>query len=418
MYHNAETLVIGGGAIGICCAYYLNKLGKNVTVVEKDDICAGSSYGNAGLIVPSHSIPMASPGVITQGLKWMFNPESPFYIKPRLQREFLSWLWKFRGACNERQVRRAIPVLRDLNLAGIDLFGELAALKDVDFGYEQKGNLEVFRTQKKFNDAAHHAHLLKEYGVESRKLERHELREFLGERQTNAIGGIFYPLDGHLVPDRFVRQLASHIEHKGVRLLARSEVIGFETTGRKLTAVHTTRGDMSAENVVLAGGSWTVDLARELNIRLMIEPAKGYSITFKRPAADLSIPVVLAEARVVLTPMEDMIRFAGTLELAGFDQSIDQRRVKAIIKAVPTYFPDIDPASLELIEIWRGLRPCSADGLPLIGRPRQYDNVIIATGHGMLGISLAPITGKIVSQIEANQMPAMDLTAFGIERFN
>jgi D-amino-acid dehydrogenase len=236
--------------------------------------------------------------------------------------------------------------------------------------------------------------------------------------QTAAVGGIFYPLDAQIVPGRFVHQLARYIEQKGVRLLNSVEVLGFEASRRKVTIIKTTRGDISAGEVILAGGSWSVDLARELNVRLMIEPAKGYSVTFKRPAAGPSIPVMLSEAKVVITPMEDTIRFAGTFELAGFDQSFDKRRLEVILKAVPAYLPDIEPDALELIEIWRGLRPCSPDGLPYLGRPRLYDNVIIATGHGMKGISLAPITGKIVSQLASGQTPAMDLTACSVERFN
>ena len=173
-----------------------------------------------------------------------------------------------------------------------------------------------------------------------------------------------------------------------------------------------------AEQIVIAGGAWSVELARRLRLKISIEPAKGYSITFKRPAICPSLPINLAEAKVVLTPMKDTLRFAGTLELAGFDQSINMRRVQAILRAVRNYFPDIDPDSLELLEIWRGLRPCSPDGLPYVGRPSRYHNVILATGHGMLGISLAPITGKIVTQLAVNETPSIDMAALKVERFN
>ncbi len=418
MNHKTETLVIGGGAIGICCAYYLHGLGKNVTVVEKDDLCSGSSYGNAGLIVPSHSIPLAAPGAILQGLKWMFNPESPLYIKPRFQKEFLSWLWKFRGACSERHVRRAIPVLHGLSIASLGLFEELAVLEGIDFGFEKTGNLEIFNTHRSFEEAVKDMVLLQEYGIENQKLEADDLKGFMGGVQTTAVGGIFHPCDAHIVPDQFVHQLARFIEKKGVHLLNAVEVLEFETSDRRVTTVKTTRGDISVGEIILAGGCWSADLARELKIRLLIEPAKGYSITFKRPAAWPSIPFMMSEAKIALTPMKDTIRFAGTLELAGFDLSINKRRLKAILKAVPAYFPDIDPGTLELIEIWRGLRPCSPDDLPYLGRPRRYDNVIIAAGHGMMGISLAPISGKIVSQLSAGQTPAIDLTALRIERFD
>ena len=417
MYHKTQTLVIGGGAIGICCAFYLNALGKNVTVIEKSDICSGSSYGNAGLIVPSYSIPLAAPGVIYKGLKWMFNPDSPFFIKPRLDPKFFSWLWKFRGACNEHHVRKVLPVLRDLSFTSLHLFEELAQIEGLHFGFEKKGILEVFKTHKGFEEGIEAAQLLQQHGVENRILGADQLKEFTRGLKATAVGAIFFPRDAQLIPDRFVNQLAGHIEKKGVRLLTSVEVLGFKTFGRKVTTVQTTRGDISIEDVILAAGPWSPDIARDLKIRLLIEPAKGYSLTFKRPPLCPDIPLNLAEARIVLTPMYDTIRFAGTLELAGFDQSINKRRVQAILNAVPAYLPDIDPDSLELIEIWRGLRPCTPDGLPYIGRSPRHDNVIIAAGHGMLGISLAAITGKIVSQLAINETSTTELSALRVDRF-
>jgi D-amino-acid dehydrogenase len=417
MNYKTETLVIGGGAIGICCAYYLHELGKNVTVVEKDDICAGSSYGNAGLIVPSYSIPLAAPGVIVQGLKWMFNPESPFYMKPRFRKDFLSWLWKFRGACSENNVRTALPILSGLSSASMDLFDDLAALEGIHFGFEKNGIVEIFNTHKGFEKGAKDAQRLQEFGIEHKILKNGEISQHTRGPRTTAVGGIFFPGDAHLIPDQFVRQIARHLDNKGVQLLTSVEVLGFETSGRRLTTVKTTRGDISVEEIILAGGAWSAAMARELRIKVLMEPAKGYSITYKRPPGFPSVPLAMAEAKVVLTPMADMVRFAGTLELAGFDMSINKRRVQAILKAVAAYFPDIDTDALELIEIWRGLRPCSPDGLPYLGRPRRYDNVIISTGHGMKGISLAPITGKIVAQLASDQTPAVDMDALRIERF-
>jgi len=418
MRRKSETLIIGGGAIGICCAFYLHQLGKKVSVIEKGEICSGSSYGNAGLIVPSHSIPLAAPGVITQGLKWMFDPESPFYIKPRLDHEFISWLWKFRGACNEANVNRALPVLNNLNAVSLELFDELAALEGIEFNYEKKGVVQIFKTCKELDKGIKEARRLKEYGIESQVLENKDLNAYCGKMRTSSVGGLFFPQDAQLIPDRFVHQLARHVENSGVQLLTSVEVLGFEISGRQLTTVKTTRGNIAVEEVILAGGSWSSDLARELYIKLPMEPAKGYSVTFKRPSICPEIPIMMAETKVVLTPMDDMLRFAGTLELAGFDMSINNRRLQAILKSIPDYFPDFDISSLELIEIWRGLRPCSPDGLPYIGRPRRYDNVIIATGHGMKGISLAPITGKLVAQLAADEQPQIDLTVLGIDRFS
>ena len=417
MNHKAEILVIGGGAIGICSALYLNALGKKVAVIEKGEICSGSSHGNAGLIVPSHSIPMAAPGVITQGLKWMFDPESPFYIKPRLDYRFLTWLWQFRGACSEANVNRALPVLSQLSAISLQLFDELAALDGVAFNLEKKGVVQIFKTGKEFDKGIEEARCLQEYGIDSRIMEIKDVASYAGGMQTAGVGAIFFPQDAQLIPDRLVHQLARHIEAKGVDLLTATEVIGFETADRKVATVRTTRGDFAADQIVLAGGAWSAALARELNIALPMEPAKGYSVTYKRPAACPDVPFMMAEARVVLIPMDDMLRFAGTLELAGFDLSINKRRLQAILKAVPAYFPDFSPEDLELLEIWRGLRPCSPDGLPYIGRSRRHENLIIATGHGMKGISLAPVTGRLVAQLSTGEQPQIDLTNLDPDRF-
>ena len=418
MVHKTEILVIGGGAVGICCAYYLSAQGKSVAVVEKNDICSGSSYGNAGLLVPSYSIPLAAPGAITQGLKWMFKPQSPFYIKPRLDRELLEWLWKFRGACTRQHVRRSTPVLRELNLASLNLFEALAAGEGLDFGLKRRGIVELFNTDKALKAGIEDVHLLRECGIEGRILGAGDLMEFTAGLRTHALGGIYFPRDAHLIPDRFVHQLARRVEEKGVNLFTATEVLAFETSGRRVKSIQTTRGTIAAEEVVLTAGCWSADIARRLRFKIHMTPAKGYSITYRRPSECPDVPFNLAEARTVLTPMDNMLRFAGTLELAGFDLSINLPRVQAILKAVSAYLPDINPDALELIEIWRGLRPCSPDGLPYIGRLPRYDNVIIATGHGMLGISLAPVTGKLVSQIAANEIPPIDMAALSVERFN
>ena len=418
MVQETDTLVIGGGAVGTCCAHYLKELGKDVLVVEKNDICSGSSYGNAGLVVPSYSIPLAAPGTLYLGLKWMLRPQSPFYIKPRLNRKLLAWLWKFRGACNMGHVRQSIPLLNSLHSTSLNLFDELAKLKVLDFALEKRGLLELFKTDKGFESGIREIRLIEEFGIKNRILQKNELRDYLGELKTSAVGGAFFFHDAHLVPDWFVLQLARHIENIGVKFRTGCEVLDFKTFGRKVTGAVTTHGEISTENVVVAGGAWSAALAGRLRLNIPIQPAKGYSITFRRPSVCPSLPLALAETKVVLTPMADVLRLAGTLELAGFDESISLSRVQAILNAAREYLPDLDLDALELVEIWRGLRPCSPDGLPYIGRTPRYDNAVIATGHGMLGISLAPITGQIVSQIATNQQPEFNLAPLSVERFN
>ena len=417
MHRKTDILIIGGGAVGICSAYYLSKLGKAVTLIEKDDICAGNSYGNAGLIVPSHSVPLAAPGVIAKGIRWMLDAESPFYIKPRFSLELIDWLLKFRRACNARRMHRAIPVLRSLNLLSLELFDQLSKSESLDFGLQKRGMLTLFITPKEFEAGAAEADLLKEYGVETRILMPDELDDFLSGVKTAAIGGVFYPQDAHLIPNRFVEALATTIIAQGVTIETAAEVIGFETIGTRIRTVRTTRGDFSADRIVLAGGAWSSGILKSLKLSLPIQPAKGYSLTYTRPVNCPDMPLALAEAKVILTPMADTVRFAGTLELAGMDFSINMRRVQAIVKRIPAFLPGIDPQRLELIEIWRGLRPCTPDGLPIIGPSRIYENLIIATGHGMLGISLSAVTGKLVSRIAAGEYPEIDITALRPVRF-
>ncbi len=255
-------------------------------------------------------------------------------------------------------------------------------------------------------------------GIEAEILDVTEVQALEPGVRADIAGGVLYPQDAHLDPARFVRGLAQQLERKDVEIRTSTEVIGFETSGRRVTVVETTRGDFSAEEIVLAGGAWSPGIAEDLQIDLPIQPAKGYSITVKSPERSPAIPIMLAEAKVAVTPMGEILRFAGTLEMAGFDLSINRRRVDAILRAVSDYLPEIDLENLERIEIWRGLRPCTPDGLPFLGRSRMYDNLTIAAGHATIGLSLGPITGKLVSQLIMDEEPSIDLTLCNVERFH
>jgi len=413
-----DILVIGGGAIGVCCAHYLTHSGRQVYLIEKGDIGCGASLGNAGLVIPGQSVPLAAPGVISKGLKWMLDPESPFYIKPRLELNFLKWLWKFSRHCTAGHIRRAVPLLRDLQSASMELFKELAAIEEINFELRQEGIVDAFRDRREFRKGVRTAGLLRQFGLENRILGRDEIHNLFPAIRTNIVGGVFYTQDAHLVPARFVRGLARHAKQNGAVIQTNTEVIGMKKYGRRITSVLTTRGDFTANEIVLAGGSWSPTIMRDLKLRLYVEPAKGYSISYKRPVNFPEMPLILVEAKVAVTPMDDVLRFAGTLELAGWDLAINLRRVRAILKSIPLYLPEFDPRSLDLIEIWRGLRPCTPDGLPHIGRPNNLDNLIVATGHAMKGISLAPVTGKLVAQLAAGERPDINLFALNIERFS
>ncbi|MGH7264453.1 MAG: NAD(P)/FAD-dependent oxidoreductase [Candidatus Rokuibacteriota bacterium] len=412
---SGSALVIGSGVIGVCSAYYLARDGWAVTLLDKGPVCAGSSYGNAGLVVPSHSMPLAAPGVWLRGLRWMLDPESPFYIRPRASLELASWLWRFRGACTHAHVERALPVLRDLSFASLALFRELAALPGLDFGFHQDGALTVFRTAAGYDAAVREARRLGDAGIAAKVLDGAGARALEPSLRAEVVGAIQFPDDAHLVPDRFVRGLAGAAAAHGVRVREGTEALGFRTEGRRIVAVETTRGELATDLVVLAAGAWSPEVGRALGVRLPIQAAKGYSVTWERPPDGPRLPLLLGEGRAAVTPMGDVLRVAGTLELAGLDLSIDRRRVAAVVRAAASYVAGVERFTVR--EIWRGLRPCTPDGLPILGRPARVENLIVATGHAMIGVSLGPITGRLVADLAAGTPPRVSLDLLSPARF-
>jgi D-amino-acid dehydrogenase len=414
-----DVLIIGGGVVGVCSAYTLARQGARVTLVEQGDIAAGSSYGNAGLIVPSHSVPLATPGALSNGLKWMLDPESPFYIKPRLDFALLDWLLRFAAACTPSRVERSIPILLELSQASSALHRDLAALEGLEYGYSPTGLLMLYNTLRGFEAGQEEAILLHEFGLAIEVLDGEQVRQREPSVRPEVVGAVHVPGDAHLTPALFTRQLARQAEAAGARICTGTEVLGFETAGRSIGRVRTTRGDFEPGEVVLAAGAWSPGIARDLGLKIPIQGAKGYSITLKGPAAIPATAMMLGEAWVAATPMVSpegpVLRLAGTLELAGLDFSINRRRVEAILRAARGYLSGVE--AMQTVEIWRGLRPCTPDSLPIIGRPQSLENLIVATGHGMLGMSLGPITGQLVAQLACGQQPAVDLGPLRVDRF-
>ena len=419
MEQKFDAVIIGGGAIGICSAYYLIKNGYSVAVIEKNEVGkeTSCSWGNAGLISPSHFVPLAAPGMVAKGLKWMFNPESPFYIHPRMDGDLLKWLWRYFRASSEKTMRRGMPVLRDLTYESLQLFKKINAEEKISYGFEHRGLLMLHNTPAGEKANRHEAHLAEEIGVEARILDNVQLNALEPHVKILSRGGLFFPNDAHLIPDQFVMSMAELARKNGVAFFEKTEVLHFEKHENTVSFVVTKDGKIGGKQFVLAAGSWSPKLLEKLSIALPVQPGKGYSVTVQNPAHQPKIPFILTEARVAITPMGKALRFGGTLELSPVDLTINERRVKAILKAVPAYLDDMQLDKVNTHEAWAGLRPCSPDGLPFIGRFDGIHNLIAATGHAMLGITLSPITGKLVSEIVMEQNPTVDISPLRPNRY-
>ena len=413
-----HILIIGGGVIGLSTAYYCARRGHRVTLLDRNpEQRDGCSFGNAGMVVPSHFVPLAAPGAVKTALKWMWNPESPLYIKPRLNWELMSWGWKFMRAANAQHVARSAPLIRDLSFASRDCFEELAALPDNDFGLVKKGLVMLCQTQHGLDYEAKYAAQANELGVPAQVLDTKQLAQ-LDPTVTMAVaGGVYFPKDCHLSPNRFMAGLKQQCDMLGVKFLWSTEVAAFTRHASGITSVTTAAGETSADEIILCGGSWSPVVAHELGLKLPMQAGKGYSLTLIKPRELPQICSIFTEARVAVTPMGGTLRFGGTMEIAGLNEDINPVRVQGIIKAVPKYFPKFAPDDFAGIQPWRGLRPCSPDGLPYLGRTAKFSNLTIATGHAMMGLSLGPITGKLVSELLSGEEPSIDLTPLNPDRY-
>jgi D-amino-acid dehydrogenase len=412
-----RVTVLGGGIIGLCSAYYLKKAGHDVTVFDQSPLDDGCSFGNAGMIVPSHIIPLAAPGMIAKGIRWMFNSKSPFYVRPRLSLDLFQWGIQFYRHANQAHVAKSTPALKELSLFSKACYQQLARELPFDFGYHERGLLMLYKTAAAEHEEGETAELANRYGVAAKVLTESEVQALEPDVRVQVRGGVFYPGDAHLTPQVFLRGLIQYLQKEGVAIHASTRVEGFTIRESGVSEIHTAAGNFSCDHMVLAAGSWSGEVARQLNLRLPMQAGKGYSFTMPDVKNNVSIPSILLEARVAVTPMGNSLRFGGTMEIAGVNHDINMQRVRGIAEAVPRYYPDMSVTLPDKQHIWHGLRPCSPDGLPYIGRLKNLPNVIVATGHAMMGLSLGPGTGKLVAEL-VNEVPtSTSLRAFNPERF-
>lgn len=416
----SKAIIIGGGIIGLSSALYLRRSGWEVTVLDKGDFGDNCSYGNCGYICPSHFIPLATPGIVKQGLKWMWNSKSPFYVQPRLDWNLMSWGLKFIRSATKDHVETAAVPLRDIALLSKKEYESWLQLPSFDFAYEQKGLLEIFQTTAGAEHARHTVEKAHELGLTDTKLlTKEELQALEPHTRINGMGAIHFHCDAHCWPNKLMQQLLRELEQLSVSLLKGEEVIKFEKANGKVTKVITTKAAHEADEIVMATGSWGRETARLLSLRIPLMPGRGYSVTLEDSPYRLNYPAVLLEGRAAVTPMDgNKIRFGGTMEITAHKTPPRMNRVQGILDAVQRFYPEFEIPFPAKDKIWYGYRPCSADGLPYIGRVKKYENLTIATGHSMLGLSLGAGTGKLVAELVNRQPASMDISPFAVERFN
>jgi D-amino-acid dehydrogenase len=418
MQNKGKVVIIGGGIIGLSSAYYLMKDGWQVTLLDKGDFNDNCSLGNAGMIVPSHFIPLAAPGMVAKGIRWMFDSRSPFYVKPTLDFSLISWGLKFMKSATKAHVDRSVPHLLDYHLWSRQLYQELAGEEGFGFGLDQKGILMLYKTAKTGEEELHIAQTARKLGLEVDDLSGEQVQALEPDIKLDVAGAVHYRSDAYLYPKALINQLRRWVKGNGGDILPHCEVTGFEILAGQISSVRAGDKSFDGDLFVMTGGAWLPQLARLAGLSIPVMPGKGYS--FMEPNDDrvISHPALLIEARVAVTPMNGQVRFGGTMELASVNEQVNLKRVGGIVNAIPQYYPELKVPLPEIQNVWHGFRPCSPDGLPYLGYSKRLPNLIVAGGHGMMGVSLGPATGQTVSELAARKVTTIDIRQYDPERYH
>lgn len=412
-----NVTIIGGGVIGLCTAYYLHKAGHMVTVIERGDITDGCSFGNMGYVSPSHFVPLASPGIVAKGLKWMLSSSSPFYIKPRLNMDLIRWGLAFWRRSNARTAEKNAVSLNGLLRLSRELMSDFREEFGKSIELTEIGCFMLYKNEKTGKHEKHLADEARKFGLKTEICTREKVQQYEPEVEVDVAGGVLYLDDCHLHSGKFMMELFRFLREQGVQFYINTRVTGFERSNGNITSVITDKLAVRCENLVVANGSWMPEVARLMEIDLLMQPGKGYSLAYDGLERNLHYPSILVDDRTATTPIGRWLRIGGTMELSGHSDNILPRRVMAIYNAFKKYYPGMDLPQPQPRKAWYGYRPVTPDGLPYIGKHRNYENTVFAGGHAMLGVSSAAATGKLVTEILNKKKTSIDISGFGVERF-
>jgi D-amino-acid dehydrogenase len=415
---NADhVLIVGGGVIGAACAYYLAKDGRRVTIIDRGEFGKACSHGNCGFISPSHMLPLCQPGAISKTLRSFFDPDSPFRVKPSLNPSLLKWLWQFTRRCNHRDMMSGGKARHALLQSSSVLYRQLIADEELEgCEWEEQGQLFVFETESELAIFKSTAELIDvEFGVKCTLYNNDQLIAMEPALKPGLAGAFHFEDDAHLRPDRLLAAWKNRLTLNGVEIVEHCTLEKFICENGKARAVMTSKGEITAGAFIVATGAWSPFWNKSLGCKLPIQPGKGLSITMPKPDICPKYPMILQECQVGVTPFASGYRLGSTMEFTGYDEKINKRRLSLLSKGAKRFL--VDPVSEPIEEEWYGFRPMSCDGVPIIDRSPAMNNVIIAAGHNMLGVSMSPATGKLVAEILNGTKPHIDLSQYRISRF-
>ena len=412
-----DVLVLGAGIVGMTIAHELQRSGRKVTVVDRaPEVGLGCSYGNAGWITPCFSMPLPQPGMFLKSIGWLLDPESPLYIKPQPSLLLVRWMLGFLKAMNNRQLNQSVTVLTEISKHSLNWYADLAKRAPETFGFDQKGLLLVSGNDNGLKAAEIEMKLMSERGVPGKLMSGDEIVAMEPSIKPGVLkGGVYFPSEAHAEPLSTVRAISREFEQLGGTIATRSEIYDFEFEGSKIKTVMTTRGNYEADLVVFALGAWSVPLARRMRVSVPLLGGKGYRLIYENMQVKPQHPIMIVERKIAVTPRGNTTSVAGTLELVDRDEGITVRRLNAIRKGTQEYLHV--GAEPEISEVWRGLRPCTPDGVPMIGFSKKHSNLFYSVGHQMLGLQSAPGSAKLAADIIAGKSSITDTRPFDPARY-